>query len=215
MSNDTDTSASFDSVVARYRRIERAVSWGAAILIGLLAAGLLFSLPLWQGLLAAAVVVVAFRVPLFTTAGAARLRTEASPAAVRDTFAGPQPPVLALQWAVADEVTATETGANYEISYLFGLRSITMSTTVTASSATSADFNLQVTAGDKPWGTYAVTLTEQDGATLAAIEVQSDRRFGLRALPAWLVSQRYYDAALSAQGYTVVTRERSLSLRWR
>lgn len=215
MSDGTDISEPLDVVVTRYRRIERAASWVTALLVGLVAAELIFSMPLWQGLLGAVAVLAVFRVPLFTTGGTARLRTTATPTAVREAFGGPQPPVLTLQWAIADDVTVTETGATYEVSYLLGLRSITMTTTLAETPASATDFELRVTVGDKPWGTYGVTLTEADGETLVEIDVRSDRRFGLRGLPSWLIAQRYYDAALAAQGYTVLNRDRSLSLRRR
>ena len=228
-SDAADIPSGLDAIITRYHRLERAASGATALLVGGGAAGLILALPLWQGVLAAALVLAAFRIPLFTTGGDARLRTAATPAAVRDAFAGPRPPVLALQWGIADSVTATETGAAYDLSYLLGLRSITMTTTIEESSSTAAEesssmadrepsavateFTLRVTAGGSPWGSYDVTVTEADGDTLVAIDVQSDRRFGLRGLPSWLVAQRYYDAALDAQGYTVLDRQRSLSLR--
>lgn len=227
-SDADDSSAELDAVVTRYHRLERAASGVAGLCVGAVAAGLILALPLWQGVLAAVIVLAVFRVPLFTTGGTARFRTTATPAAVRDEFAGPRPPVLALQWGIADSVTPTEPGATYELSYLLGLRSITMTTTIeeppsTAGEASSAtrenpssaptEFTLRATAGGSPWGSYDVTVTEQDGDTLVEIDVRSDRRFGLRGLPSWLVAQRYYDAALDAQGYTVLDRQRSLSLR--
>ncbi|TQQ81538.1 hypothetical protein [Halonotius roseus] len=228
-SDAADSSSELDAIVTRYHRLERAASGVTALLVGLAAVGLILALPLWQGVLAAVTVLGAFRIPLFTTGGTARLRTGATPATVRDAFVGPRPPVLALQWGIADSVTTAETGGSFELSYLLGLRSITMATTIeessstagekpsstasTESSSTATEFTLRVTAGDSPWGSYDVTLTEQDGNTLVEIDVRSDRRFGLRGLPAWLVAQQYYDAALDAQGYTVLDRERSLSLR--
>ena len=122
--------------------------------------------------------------------------------------------MLAFQWGIANEVTATEHGGRYARSSLCGLRSVTMTTTVD-DAATTADITLRVTAGDSPWSTYHVTLTDHGDTTVVEIDVRSDRRFGLRGLPAWLVAQRYYDAALEAQGYTVISRERSLSFRGR
>jgi len=211
--SDGEPPASLDAVVTRYRRAERAASWATALFVGLVAAGLIFSLSLWQGLLGAVVVLAIFRVPLFTTGGTARLRTTATPTAVREAFSGSQPPVLALQWAIADTRTTTADGATFDLSYLLGLRSITMSTTVAETPAANSDFELRVTAGDKPWGTYRVTLTDEVDATRIEIDVRSDRRFGLRGLPSWLIAQRYYDAALAAHGYTVCARDRSLSLR--
>jgi len=211
--SDGEPSETLDAVVTRYRRAERAASWATALFVGFVAVELIFSAPLWQGLLGAVVVLAVFRVPLFTTGGTARLRTTATPTAVREAFSGPQPPVLVMQWGIAEERTTTADGATFELSYLFGLRSITMSTTVAETPAAETDFELRVTAGDKPWGTYGVTLTDEADETRIEIDVRSDRRFGLRGLPSWLIAQRYYDAALAAQGYTVCSRNRSLSLR--
>ncbi|ERH06233.1 MAG: hypothetical protein J07HN4v3_01844 [Halonotius sp. J07HN4] len=212
-SPDSEPAAALDAVVTRYHRLERTASGGTALVVGLTAAGLILLLPLWQGILAAGVVFAGFRVPLFTTGGHARLRTSLSPTAIEQSFAGPRPPVLWLQWGIADEITPLERGARYEISYLFGLRSITMETTLTETPAAATDFELQVTAGDAPWGTYGVTLIQEADGTVIEIDVESDRRFALRGLPSWLIAQRYYDPTLAAQGYTVVSRERSLSLR--
>ena len=213
MSDSGDATETLDTVVTRYRRAERAASWATALFVGLVAAGLILSLPLWQGLPAAVVILVVFRVPLFTTGGTARLRTTATPTAVREAFSGAQPPVLVMQWAIAEGRTATTDGATFELSYLLGLRSITMSTTIAETPAAETDFELRVTAGDKPWGSYGVTLAENGDETIIEIDVRSDRRFGLRGLPSWLIAQRYYDAALTAQGYTVCSRARSLSFR--
>ena len=212
-STNSAPAAALDAVVTRYHRLERTASGATGLFVGLAAAGLVLLLPLWQGVLAAGSVWAGFRVPVFTTGGHARLRTPLSPQTIQQSFAGPRPPVLPLQWGIADEITPLERGAQYDLSYLFGLRSITMETTLTETPAAATDFELRVTAGDAPWGTYGVTLIEDADATVIEITVESDRRFGLRGLPSWLIAQRYYDPALTAQGYTVVSRERSLSLR--
>lgn len=203
-----------NDVITRYHRVERAVSGATALLAGGIGAGLILLLPLWQGVLGAVAVLAGLRLPVVTTAGSARLETTASPATVRAAVTGPRPPMLAFQWGIANEVTATEHGGRYARSSLCGLRSVTMTTTVD-DAATTADITLRVTAGDSPWSTYHVTLTDHGDTTVVEIDVRSDRRFGLRGLPAWLVAQRYYDAALEAQGYTVISRERSLSFRGR
>ena len=71
---------------------------------------------------------------------------------------------------------------------------------------------LTVTANDKPGATYTIALREHDDETLVDIAWTSDRRSGLRRLPQWLIADRYYPAALTAQGYRVLNRDVTLSL---
>ncbi|ELZ42694.1 hypothetical protein C471_01840 [Halorubrum saccharovorum DSM 1137] len=142
-SRSTDReSPSVQSVARRYHRAERAVSWLTALAAAgaFLAAFAAFS-PL-PALGVAVALVVALRVPVFRRRGTVRLRSEAAPEAVVDEFASATPPVLAFQWAVADEVVRVGDGnedgggdgsdpesgsdATYEFSYLLGLRSVSL-----------------------------------------------------------------------------------------
>jgi len=157
-------SPSVQSVVRRYRRVERAVSLLTALSVAgaVLAAFAAFSL--FPALGVAVVLLVALRAPMFRRHGTVRLRSEADPVAVVDEFASLTPPVLAFQWAVADEVVTdgdgnsdddgAETGAvsdsnaTYELSYLFGLRSVSLDLAVdltrpdeTSGDARSGDVN--------------------------------------------------------------------------
>jgi len=205
-------------VVRRYHRVERAASG----VLALFAAGLVAAAVLWLSLLQAAVaalvVLAVVRVPFFRSHGVANLTTDAAPEAVRADFTGPTPPVLTYQWAVADEVRRTEAGAVYEVSYLFGIRSTSLTVEVREAPAGEggatgdADLELVVTTAGRPWATYAVSVDERDGETAVYVEFASDRRYGLRRLPQWLVAQRYRDGVLAAQGYTVVERDVGLSL---
>ncbi|MEZ3162973.1 hypothetical protein ABNG03_01700 [Halorubrum sp. RMP-47] len=136
--SDTDAS-NVRSVVARYRRAERAVSWTLALLVVAAFLAAVAALSFWPGMAVGIVLVVALRVPAFRRRGSARLRTDAPPAAVVGQFASAEPPILAFQWGVADEVrsddapnsadTATDgsasgTVATYEFSSLLGLKSV-------------------------------------------------------------------------------------------
>ena len=206
-------------VVRRYRRVERAASGALALFAtGLVAVAVLW-LPLLQAAVASIAVLATLRVPVFRSHGSARLATDADPEAVHDDFAGPTPPVLATQWSVADGVWRTAEGAVYEVSYLFGLRSIDLAVGARevpageGEATGDADLELVVTTADRPWATYAVSVDERDGKTVVDVEVASDRRYGLRRLPQWLVAQRYRDEVLAAQGYEVVEREVGLSVR--
>lgn len=173
------------TVARRYHRLERLVSGAVALLVAAVAAFL--RLPLLQALAVWVVVLAVVRVPVFRSNGAARLVTDAGPGTVRADFAGATPAVLAFQWGIADDVRRTGDGGVYEISYLFGLRSTRVATEVRSRPSDDVEpvdeFELLVTAGGKPWGTYAVSVDGRDGRTVVDIEVASDRRFGLRRLP--------------------------------
>ncbi|SFS12942.1 hypothetical protein SAMN05216559_4164 [Halomicrobium zhouii] len=225
--SDVDVPAEAASVARRYERIERPISWTVALLVGTVAAVALLTLPLVRGLLVAAAVLVAVRVPLFRSDGTARLVTDTDAAAVRADFESPCPPLLAFQWGIADAVRPTADGAEYELTYLFGTRSVTMETTVHTPSSDGGltdhaderdggevtdELELVVTAAGQPWATYAVSMEDRGDETVVDVSWQSERRFDLRHLPPWLVGNRYRPAALAAQGYTVVERDATLSL---
>ena len=205
------------AIARRYLRLERPASSAVALLAGVIAATAIVYLPLGIGLLIALVMLALVRLPLYRTTGTTRLATDAPTSQVRADFEGVTPPVLPFQWGIADDVSATANGARYDVSYLFGLRSVTMATAV-QSVDTDADtdsdttLELTVTANGKPWATYTIALREHDDETLVDIAWTSDRRFGLRRLPQRLIADRYYSAALTAQGYRVLDRDVSLSL---
>lgn len=227
-----------ESIAGRYRRTELAVGLLTALfVVGLfLASFVAFSLG--PALAVAVVLAVTVRVPVFRRRGTATLRSDADPKAVRRDFAGPTPPVLAAQWANADEVTpATDAlGATYEHSSPFALRTVTMVLDVEVSEpdaneldasepdASDPDANepdaattvaLDVSVNDRPWGSYTVTIRpsggNQDG-TLVDVALRPTRRFDLRHLPQTLVADRYYADLLAAQGYAVLERDVSTSL---
>jgi hypothetical protein len=208
---DNDESVEIPAAVAdlaaRYRRVERPLSGGLALLVGLLGAGALVVLPLGQGVVVAAVVLVAARAPVLRRTGRLVLATDIPPEAVEIDLRSATPPVLPFQWGVADSVRRTADGGRYEFVYLFGLRSVTMETAV---ADTDERLELTVTGADRPWATYTVTTREDGDRTLVEVELASDRRFGLRRVPQWLVAERYREAALEAQGYSVVEREGSV-----
>jgi hypothetical protein len=101
-------------VAGRYRRTERLVGAGVAVLVGGVAVAALLVLPFAFALAVFAGLLLTLRLPVFRTEGRTVLRTDADPDAVRRALAGPTPPVLALQWGIADAVeqpaTAPGTG---------------------------------------------------------------------------------------------------------
>ena len=213
MTDDNEVPEDAAAVARRYLRVERLVSGGVAVGIGL-AGGAAFLLlpPLWALVPIVALIALA-RAPVFRSGGRARLRTDADPESVREAFAGPTPPPLVLQWGIADDVRRVDGGAAFDLSYLFGLRSVEMRVEAeTIENVTEPDrVELTVTANGQPWGTYTAWIEPVEGGTGITVEVGSDRKFGLRRLPQHLVARRYRDAALEAQGYETVERSFSLS----
>lgn len=207
--NATTVPGGAAAVARRYRRLERPVSGGVALLVGVVVAAAFLSLSFVNATVVAAVVLVVARVPVFRSDGRAELTTDADSETVRADFVGAMPPPLALQWGVADEVRATEDGAVYDLSYLFGLRSVTVAV---ETEANGEDVELAVTAAGRPWATYTASIADRDGETAVTVEWSSDRRFGLRRLPQWAVARRYRETVLTAQGYTVVERRANLGV---
>ena len=207
---NSDVPRDVSAVVRRYRRLERPISAGVAVLVGLVAAAAIITLPLAVGLAVAVAVFVVVRVPIFETGGTTTLSTQQRPDEVRAAFESASPPPLVFQWELADEVERVDGGWSYEISYLRGLRSVRLH--VETRPGDDADLELVVTVGDESWGTYRVDIEARDDETIVVIDTTSDRRFGLRRLPQWFVGQRYRTAALSAQGYTVVEQDTRLTL---
>lgn len=203
-------------VVRRYRRLERLSVWLVAALAGITAAAAIVVLPFVVGLLVAVCVLAALRVPVYHRQSTARLTTDADPAAVAAEFAGPTPPPLVFQWGIADEIRSTDRGGTYEFSYLFGLRSMSMTTEVRSrdSNGDAAEaLEMEVSAGGVPWARYAASVRDSGEETVVEVEVVSRRRFGLRRLPQGLVAGRYYADALAAQGYAVADRTSSFPVR--
>jgi len=200
------------AVAARYRRIERPISAAVALAVASIAGAAVFLLPLLWALVVVLAVLAAVRFPLVRSGGTTTLATDADPADVRADFESACPPPLAFQWGIADDIERSDDGWNYTITYLFGLRS-TRLTVESRPTDDTADLELVVTAGSRPWATYAVVIdADDDGQTTVEFTVDSDRRFGLRRLPQWFVARRYREAALAAQGYSVVERTGGLSV---
>jgi hypothetical protein len=210
-SNPVDPPSEAVAVAERYRRLERLLSVAFALVVAVGGVAVAFTLlPFLPAVFAALVLAAAVQLPAFGSGGTTRLRTDADPEMVRESFAGPTPPVLAFQWGVADPVRPTDDGAVYDVSYLFGLRSVEMEL---ESVDTGDALELRVTADGEPWATYRVSVAEaDDGGTVVDVTVDSDRRFGPNRVPQWLVAERYREAALAAQGYTVERRDHSLSV---
>jgi len=247
----TDGSApasdAIEPAARRYHRAERAASWLVALLAVAVVLAAIDTLSLLPAAAVAVGIVAIARVPLVSRSGHTRLITDAEPTAVVAAFRSATPPILAFQWAVADEVDpgsgvgasddgrdsvgGSPTRATYELSYLFGLRSVSMSLVVrsldaangigsagvdtgAATNGSDAVDTLEVsaTAGGRPWGTYHVSVREADSGTVVDAEMTTDRRFDLRSVPQALVAERYVEAVFAAQGYRVADRSVSWSV---
>ena len=166
------------SVVARYRRGERAASWILALLVAGAFLAAVTALSFWPSMAVGAVLVAALRVPAFRRGGSTRLRADAPPATVVREFASARPPNLAFQWGVADAVrsdegdpcealdvageTPTGTDATYEFTYLFGLKTVEL------------DLSADVSEGDALAADAAIGEAREtdDRAPIATVEIE-------------------------------------------
>lgn len=197
------------AIAQRYLRIERpAIALGAVVTF-LVVVITLVVFPLVQALFVVIAVLVLYRLPLFRADGSVELVTDAGPDSVKSEFESAIPPTLALTWGLADSVRRTEDGGRYEVSYLFGLRSVIYTIEIRQLSS-GEEFELVVTENDKPWMSYTVTIRDRGGKTSVTIDGVSDRGFALRRAPQWLVAKQFRDKTLDAQGYTVVERTESV-----
>ena len=200
------------AVAERYLRVERLASNSFAVLAVavFLGTGLLTSL--LPAVVVGLLLVGVARAPVLQTSRTVRLRTDNGPDAVVDALTGPTPPVVPLQWGIADGVDADGDAVTYRTSFLFGLRIATV--TVRTRTGTAPDgsrrVELELEMNGDPWESYTVDVSGGDGRTDVDFEYASDRRFGLRRLPQVLITGRYRDEALAAQGYTVVERKREV-----
>lgn len=73
----------------------------------------------------------------------------------------------------------------YEFSYLFGLRSVSMTTKARSRdpNGDATALELDVSAGGEPWARYAVSVRDHGEGSVVEVELVSSRRFGLRRLP--------------------------------
>ncbi|MFC6864392.1 hypothetical protein ACFQGE_13100 [Halomicroarcula sp. GCM10025817] len=201
-------------VAKRYLRRERPLSALVVVLVASVFLGTFLATSLLPALVVGVLLVLIARAPLIQSHGTARLLTKDTPDVVVDAFAGPTPPVLAFQWGIADEITASENTVMYRIPYFFGLRSvesIVRSQTETTPSG-ARHVELEVTVNGQPWATYTAIISTDDGQTSVDIEYTSNRRFGLRRIPQQIVAERYRNDALTAQGYTVVERDTNFGI---
>jgi hypothetical protein len=206
-----DKSEALHRTVAEYQRRERALSALVAGTVIAVFVGTYIVTALIPAVLVGVALLGVTRAPVLQPQGNTRLETSETVSTVADAFADSKPPILVFQWGIADDITTEETATTYHFSYLFGQQSTSMTVdTQTETSNGTRTVELEITQGDQPWGTYTVTIFEQNGRTIAEYEYTSNRRFGLRYLPQRLLSQRYRTTALEQQGYTVLEREDGL-----
>ena len=201
-------------VAKRYFRRERLLSGLVIVVVVSLFLLTYVTTSLLPAILVAAVLVVIARAPILQSKGTVRLQTDTELEAVVDAFTGPTPPVLGLQWGVADGVTIEDGTPKYPTSYLLGLRSAAPSVHTRTVTTPNGDqqVELEIQVNDKPWATYTARISDGDEHTTIDVEYTSNRRFGLRRVPQQLLAKRYRDAAIMAQGYTVVERDAHFGL---
>ncbi|RDI71946.1 hypothetical protein [Halopelagius longus] len=212
--NDIERPSEALAVTRRYLRRERPLSALVAVLAVAVFLGTYLTASFLPAVVVAAASVVVARAPILQSQGTIRLRTEADPETVRDEFAGPTPPILALQWGVADDVNARDDAVTYPTSYLFGLRSADVTVRTETETTPEGNYRVEseVTMNDRQWATYVSTIRSDGDRTLVDVEYAAHRRFGLRRVPQQFVARRYRDDALAVQGYAVVERDSHFGL---
>jgi len=219
----TDPRLAVRSIVRRYHRVERAASWLLALSIAAVAVLLFLSLPFLIGVIAALGLLVLVRLPLVRRQGETRLETDADPETVRADFKSTAPPVLVFQWGLVDitDMTVNDETVEYEVSYLFGFRTVAMqvetidrSGSESASSGTNRanELELVVTVDGTEWASYTIRIREREGRTVVNVMWTTDHRVDIRHLLQGLVARRYYPDALAALGYETRMRNGSWSL---
>lgn len=212
--NDIERSQEALNVAKRYHRRERPLSAFVVILVVSVFHGTYLATSLLPAIVVAAILLIAARAPVLQSRGTIQLQTDDDLETVVDDFTGPTPPVLALQWGVANEVTTEDNMAIYPVSYLFGLRSVEVAVDTHTDTTSSGGYLVEseVTVNDQPWATYTSTINSTNEHTIIEVEYTSNRRFGLRRIPQELLAKRYRDDVLTAQGYTVVERDAHFGL---
>ena len=208
-STDFERSQQAVDVAQHYLRLERPLSALVVVLAVLIFLGTYHLTSLLPAVLVGVILPVGLRFPILQSNGTFRLRTSDDFDTVIDEFTGPIPPVLALQWGVADEVSTEDDTTRYAVSYLFGLRSadVTIKTDMKSTPGEDDVVKSEVTVNDQPWATYTSTISNMGEHTSIGVSYTSDRRFGLRRIPQQLIANRYRDDALTVQGYTVIERD--------
>ncbi|TSD16151.1 hypothetical protein DP107_03005 [Haloglomus irregulare] len=210
-----DTPEAATTVAEQYLRRERPASALVSVVVVAVFLGTFHATSLLPAIAVGVGLLALVRAPIIRLEGTVQLRTEETVGAVAAAFSGPTPPVLPFQWGIADEVTTDGSTATYQISYLFGMRTVEM--TVRTDTTTRDDgvheVRVAVAANGAPWSTYTVTIDRHDDRTMVEYTYESDRRIGLRRLPQRRIAKRYRDSALRAQGYTVLDRTEEHGIR--
>ncbi len=208
-SRDPERSQKAVDVAQSYLRRERPLNalimllTVSAFLGTYLVTSLLLAIP------AGAILIIFMRFPIFQSNGTLRLRSSDNLDTVIDEFSGPVPPVLALQWGMADEISIEDDAVIYSVSYLFGLQSadVAVQTETNPTADSGSVIESEVNINDQPWATYTSTVSTSGKYTTIDVTYTSNRRFGLRRVPQQMIANQYRDEILSVQGYTVVTRD--------
>ena len=205
------------NIANQYLRYERPLSALVALLAVVVFLGTLLVTSLLPAVVVAAILFIALRAPVLQSRGTIRLQTDDKLEKVIDDFSGPIPPILALQWGIANEVTTKEGTAIYPVTYLFGLRSVEVAVHTHTDTNTNGSFRVtsEVTQNGQSWATYTSKINSTNEYTIIEVEYTSNRSFGLRHIPQQFVAKQYRDEVLTAQGYTVVKRDAHLDFQVR
>lgn len=197
------------TVLRRYQRLERYCRVGLGVIVGgLVLAGFTLTSSM-LGLLIALGVIVSLYLPLFQPQSETRLRSRHAPEEVADQWHGPRPPILAVQWGLADDIIHNNgRWVVYTFSRFGGLRSAHM--TVEHATLDESSVTVTVSVDGHPWGMYHVEWAVARDETIVSVTSRPVRAFGLKFIPQWIAANQVYEAILAAQGYAVMERTQTV-----
>ena len=209
-----DLPPELSSVLRTYQRVELLLRGSIALFAAFLVIGMYWLGSFVGAILIALGIAALLRIPLIEPCTETRLWTEQSPEDVHATFAGPRPPVLAIQWGLADAIAHEGPGeTQYTFTPMFrrGTGTMIVTTTVHGATASTGMCTIEAATTNHPWATLSIEWTEKEGGTIIDVIVHAERGFGLSYASQGIASYVLYDQILASQGLSITNR--SVSFR--
>lgn len=203
-----------------YHRNSRFITLVLAVcLVVLPSAVFIFPRPLiqWPVLFAILILVgrVLLRSPIYHRDVHIELETDKDVESVFDEFSGPLSPALTFTWAIAQSIDCEGESVEYEIPGQLGISSGSIKASSTDSlceDEKSQNLRIDLTSDGHPIWENNIQIKSGETKTNIQIDSVSKRRFGLIRLPQFLLTDRYFDQAMEAQGYDVIGRTTRLKI---
>lgn len=201
------TKARLATLAKHYRRWNLAATTGLVVVLWALALQLDVQGVSFESVLTVVVALGAMKVPLVLVDSRTRLRTDATPEAVRTAFTSADAPTQGLARGAADAVERFENGGEYVVTWL----GMTGSTYYWAEQRPDGRILAHAGKGDDEYVTQEIRISDEGEYTEVVLD-GATRRLSLLQLYAGLIRSRFHDRALRAQGYEVVDDRAKLSL---